>query len=240
MHATSEACAAQRSKFDLAKTQVRRDAQQLGVDRRSHQTSPKPTELMSNPAPDRPRQIERRSFGAWLAAMPRWKKGLVGGALACAVLGGIWMLVGGGGGAQGPAPSGPTGSGITGAGGSSFLPTGTRPPAGVGQPTAATEEPAAKGVFRLGSSFLVGFCIGSFVRAAVKMASIAVGFFLVALFLLDQAGFVVVDWNAIDQAWRGFWANVGEEWGNFQRFFTGRLPAAGLATLGLYAGLKRH
>lgn len=163
--------------------------------------------------------------------MPRWKKGLVGGAVALAAVGGVMLLVQGGSAGSG---SGPTGGGS----GATFLPEGTGNPGTAAG--AAGPEPAAKGVFRLGSSFLVGFCIGAFVRSAVKIASIVVGFFLVALFLLDQAGFVVVDWGAIDRAWSGFWANVGDEWGNFQQFVTGRLPAAGLATLGLYTGFKRH
>lgn len=178
-----------------------------------------------------------RTFGAWVTAMPKWKKALVGTAIACAVVGGVLLLVGGG---DATTASAGGGRGGAGAGGATLLPSGTT--TGNGQPTAATsgEEPAAKGIFRLGSSFLVGFCMGAFVRAAVKMVAVALGFFFVALFLLDQCGFVVVDWNALDQAWSGFWTKVGEEWSDFQRFFTGRLPAAGLATLGLYAGFKRH
>lgn len=174
--------------------------------------------------------------------MPRWKKGLVGGALAVAVLGGVWLLVQGGGDAAATGnPTGdPTGGGAP-PGGAGFLPGGTRTgEAGGGSPAASGGEPAAKGVFRLGSSFLIGFCVGAFVRAAVKIAAITVGFFLVGLFLLDQAGFVVVDWAAIDQAWSGFWARVGDEWGDFQQFMTGRLPAAGLVGLGLYTGFKKH
>ncbi len=182
-------------------------------------------------------QQPTRTFAAWLAAMPRWKKVMVGSSLICALVGGTLLLL-----HQGEAATTVSaGGGRPGMGSATFLPSNAPSGTGTGSTTPATgEEPAAKGIFRLGFSFLVGFCMGSFVRAAVKLASVAVGFFLVALFLLDQAGFVTVDWSAIDQAWSGFWANVGREWGDFQRFFTGRLPAAGLATLGLYAGFKRH
>lgn len=186
-----------------------------------------------------PKKKPQRSFPEWLAAMPRWKKVMLGSSIACALVGGLLLAIN----QPDAATTVSAGGGHGPTGGATFLPTGTgggTTGTGAGGATAAGDEPAAKGVFRLGLSFLVGFCMGSFVRAAVKMASIAVGFFLVALFLLDYAGFVVVDWNAIDQAWNGFWQNVGNEWGDFQRFFTGRLPAAGLASLGLYAGFKRH
>lgn len=188
---------------------------------------------------DAGRQGSKRTLAAWLRAMPRWKKGMVGAAAAAFAIGGIWWLVAGGS-APAPGTGGGGGPGMTGSGAAGFVPSGTHTGTGNGTPTATASEPAAKGVFRLGSSFLVGFCIGAFVRTAVKMASIAIGFFLVALFLLDQGGFVTVDWTAIDQAWGSFWSRVGEEWGDFQTFVTGRLPAAGLATLGLYAGFKKH
>lgn len=189
--------------------------------------------MKADERPPRPGDAPR-TFAAWFSAMPRWKKGLLGAAALCAVAGGVLLLLDHGDAAT-PASAGGTGP----AGGAGFVPSGTGTGGG-SAPTVPGEEPAAKGVFRLGSSFLVGFCMGAFVRAAVKIASIAVGFFFVALFALERADFVVVDWSAIDQAWSGFWAAVGEEWGDFHRFVTGRLPAAGLASLGLWAGFKRH
>lgn len=104
----------------------------------------------------------------------------------------------------------------------------------------ADTSPAAKGVFRLGFSFVAGFCLGSFVRAALRTAAIAFGFWLALTFVLAYFGLVTVDWNAIDSLWDRFTANVAAEWTDFRTFVTGSLPAAGLATTGIVVGLKRH
>lgn len=159
--------------------------------------------------------------------MPRWKKVALGVALTTVAVGAVWSL------ASGDA----TGTG--GGAGQSGL-TAQFQPGGPGSTGTAAEEPAAKGVFRLGFSFLAGFCIGSFVRAALRVVAIALGFWLVMTVVLSYYGLVVVDWHAIEGVWDRFAANVEHEWGNFQRFLTGSLPAAGLAVTGLAVGLKRH
>ncbi|MBL8728568.1 MAG: FUN14 domain-containing protein [Planctomycetes bacterium] len=168
-----------------------------------------------------------RGFGQWLRDMPRWKKVSLGIALTTVVVGAVWSL--GTGGASG----GTGGAGQTGLT-AQFQPGGTSPGGAV------AEEPAAKGVFRLGFSFLAGFCIGSFIRAALRVVAIAVGFWLLMTVVLSYFGLVVVDWHAIESVWDRFAANVEHEWGNFQQFLTGSLPAAGLAVGGLAIGLKRH
>jgi len=173
-----------------------------------------------------------RTFGSWLRDMPRWKKIAVGTAILFVAVGGVWSLTAG----VPPAPGGTTPTGLsaalvdsqTGAGG-----------AGVGT-AAAPEEPTSKGVFRLGFSFLAGFCVGSFIRATLKIAAIAFGFWLVMTFALAYYGLVVVDWSAIDALWNRFVANVESEWGNFSRFMLGSLPATGLGATGLAIGLRRH
>ncbi|HLQ36431.1 MAG TPA: FUN14 domain-containing protein [Planctomycetota bacterium] len=185
---------------------------------------------MTSPPPN----DRRRTFAAWLRAMPRWKQLLLASAVLCLAGGGVmWLLPGGGGGSSG---TGPTEHG-TGALPSTLLP-GEHPPPG--QPSAAQGEPAAQGVFRLGFSFLTGFCVGSFVRAMLKLVALVLGALLLLLLLLGYAGLIEVHWQAIDTLWQRFWSNVGAEWGDFQRFMTGSLPAAGLAALGLFAGLKKH
>jgi uncharacterized membrane protein (Fun14 family) len=179
---------------------------------------------MDSPAPGNAPKTER-GFGQWLRDMPRWKKVSLLVALVTVVVGAVWSLSTGG--ASGSAGSGSQ-TGLT----AQFQPGGTTAVDG--------EEPAAKGVFRLGFSFLAGFCIGSFIRAALRVVAIAVGFWLLMTVLLSYFDLVVVDWNAISGLWDRFAANVEQEWGNFQQFLTGSLPAAGLAIGGLAIGLKRH
>ncbi len=170
------------------------------------------------------------TLGTWLRTMPTWKKVTVAAALLTAIGGAVASF------ATGDAPVTAGGSGgLTGL--SSTLIDGSSGQAGT---QAGAAEPTAKGVFRLGFSFLAGFCIGSFVRATLKVAAIAFGFWLFLTFVLSQYGILVVDWNAMSSLWDRFATAVGQEWGDFQRFMTGSLPAAGLATAGLAIGLKRH
>lgn len=166
-------------------------------------------------------QVPARSFGQWLADMPRWKKVALGLALTTVAIGAVWSLSGGAHGSGGH-------SGLA-----AQLHSG-------GTNADSANEPPAKGVFRLGFSFLAGFCIGSFVRAALRVVAIAVGFWLLMTVLLAYFDLVVVDWNAISGVWDRFAANVEKEWGTFQTFLTGSLPAAGLAVGGLAVGLRRH
>lgn len=165
-----------------------------------------------------------------MVAMPTWKKASLGVAVSMLLVGGIFGVL-------------PDSGADAVSGGASGLQAGLLP-SGQGQSTPAgaenAEEPAARGIFRLGFSFLAGFCLGSFLRATMRLASIAIGFWLAMTLLLSYYGLVVVDWQAIDGLWNRFVGNVESEWGNFQRFVTGSLPAAGLAIAGLAAGLKRH
>ena len=171
-----------------------------------------------------------RSFVQWLREMPRWKKVALAAAIVTAAVGAVMTVT-----AQGNAPVGGSGnlSGL-----SSGLVNGQNPQGGAA--AGPVEEPAAKGVFRLGFSFIAGFCIGSFIRSTLKIAAIAFGFWLFLTMVLSYYGILNVDWNAMDSLWSRFTANVEQEWGSFQSFMTGSLPAAGLAVTGLAIGLKRH
>ncbi len=185
---------------------------------------------MDEPAPPPAKVPNDRTFVGWLRDMPRWKKIAVGVAVAAVVVGAALTLA-----APAPPVGGSTGG--TSPGIASSLTAGNPSPHGS---TTVGEEPAAKGVFRLGFGFVAGFCLGSFVRAMLKVAAIAFGFWLAMTLVLAHYGLVVVDWTAIDGVWNRFTQNVADEWSSFQRFVTGSLPTAGLAVTGLAIGLKRH
>ena len=155
--------------------------------------------------------------------MPRWKKLTLTAAVGTAVVAGVVSLT----------HTGHPGHG--GGGGLSSLSAGL-----TDDKSAAAGEPAAKGVFRLGFSFVAGFSLGSFVRAALRVAAIAFGFWLLMTMTLSYYGILTVDWSQMDSLWSRFAANVEKEWASMQTFMTGSLPAAGLATAGLAIGLKRH
>jgi len=189
-----------------------------------------------------PKTTTRRSFGRWLSDQPRWEKIALGVASVAVVGGGVWTLVAGD-----VAPTPEVAGGGVGDAGSSALGAGLVPnqPSGgtgneTGQVAAAEGEPASKGIFRLGFSFIAGFCVGIFVRSVLKLAAIAVGFWIVMTSLLSYADLVVVDWQAINDLWPRFMSTVESEWGNFQTFMLGSLPATGLAVTGLAVGFKRR
>lgn len=164
-----------------------------------------------------------RSLGQWLGDMPRWKKVALGLAVGTAVVGGVMSAMHG------------TSQGTSG------TMSGLATSLGENQTSGGTSaEPAAKGVFRLGFSFVAGFCLGSFIRATLRVAAIAFGFWLLMTMTLSYYGILTVDWSQMDSLWSRFAANVEKEWSSMQTFMTGSLPAAGLATAGLAIGLKRH
>ena len=171
-----------------------------------------------------------RSLLEWIVAMPTWKKVLLGASVTAMVAGGIWSIAT----ADAVPPTG-TGTGSGGALASGLLPDAPRP-----ESTTPEPEPAARGVFRLGFSFVAGFCVGAFLRAMIKVAAIAFGFWLVATMLLSYFGLLTVNWQGIDELWNRFALAIEQEWTSFQSFMTGSLPAAGLAVTGLAVGMKRH
>lgn len=173
----------------------------------------------------------RRSFAEWLREMPKWKKFTVGLALATVATGGVLALLNGD-----PAPLAGAPSDMSGLRAS--LIEGT--PQSGASTDAAQNEPASKGLFRIGFSFLAGFSIGTFLRAVLKLAMIVVGFWLLTTFLLAYSGLMTVEWDQIDALWNRFTDSIQGEWGSFQSFMLGSLPAAGLAATGLAIGLKRH
>lgn len=177
-------------------------------------------------------QATRRSFGQWLKDMPRWKKITIGVALAAAATGGIMTLVNGD-----PTPTDTAAGNLSGLN-ANLVPEQPGQPGGANANPA--NEPASKGIFRLGFSFIAGFSIGTFLRAVLKLAAIVFGFWLVMTFLLAYAGLVTVEWEQIDALWNRFTGSIESEWGDFQAFMLGSLPATGLATTGLVIGLKRH
>lgn len=182
-------------------------------------------------APATTSTFPRRSFREWLREMPRWKKAAVGLALATAATGGLMTLLNGD-----PTPAIGSADDMSGLR-ASLIEDASQ---GSNSTEGTQTEPASKGLFRIGFSFLAGFSIGTFLRAVLKLAVIVLGFWLLTTFLLAYAGLMTVEWDQIDSLWNQFTNSIQSEWGDFQSFMLGSLPAAGLAATGLIIGLKRH
>ena len=177
-------------------------------------------------------QPTRRNFGTWLREMPRWKKITTGIALTATIAGGTLTLLTGD-----PTPTDTVTGNMSGLNATLIAEQGG---AGTESSATAAAEPASKGIFRLGFSFIAGFSIGTFLRAVLKLAAIVLSFWLVVTFLLTYAELMTVEWDQIDALWNQFVGSIEGEWGNFQALMLGSLPATGLAATGFVIGLRRH
>ena len=63
---------------------------------------------------------------------------------------------------------------------------------------------------------------------------------LLALFGLQYAGVIDVDWSRMSEHWDAIAAWLGEQTASFRDFITGYLPSAASALAGMALGFKRH
>jgi uncharacterized membrane protein (Fun14 family) len=176
--------------------------------------------------------------------LPRWKKALL-------VMSVVVMLVGLG--LQGyayavrpsaPSQAGPRPPGTTGL----VSPKGLQPqpPPGETETTDVLPEqtpPSADwypAVFRLGFSFFVGFCIAYALRTFLKVSLVAVGLVLLALFGLQYAGVIQVNWSAMEGHYHALAGWLVEQTATFRKFITGYLPSSTSAALGLLVGFRKR
>ncbi len=134
------------------------------------------------------------------------------------------------------------------------IPTGTqgfapvnRSNDGEPQPT-STESPtdtdrlidsASGAVFRLGFGFFAGFAIGFALRTFVKITLVVVGVGLIALFGLQYAGLITVDWEQISGGFESFGSWATAQTKDFANFVTGYLPSATAGLAGVFVGFRR-
>ena len=128
--------------------------------------------------------------------------------------------------------------------------TGTRDVLGLpGFPGSGREapQPAADGsvtdyspaLLKGGLSFFVGFCVGYAVRTFLKVSFVVVGLVALAVFGLEYFGLIHVDMAAIEGHFDDLVGKVGDQASDFKSFISGSLPSAGMASVGLFTGVKR-
>jgi uncharacterized membrane protein (Fun14 family) len=161
------------------------------------------------------------------APMPRWKKVMFGVAGSLVAAGLVFSFV-----ETGPSPGASADTRI------SDLSQGFVPGGPSSQPQDQA-EPWSQGFFRLGFSWFAGFCIGFALRKFFSIVLFGCGVGFLMLFGLQQAEIVVVDWQAMDRSFQALAQRLQSDFSRFQTIVTGSLPAAGLGTLGLYAGVRR-
>lgn len=126
------------------------------------------------------------------------------------------------------------------AGATGFLPTDTPPTDEDGQPaTLSDDELWSPAIFRMGFAFFLAFSVGYAIRALMKITLLAIGLFALALFGLDYAQIVDINWAMMESHYDGIGSWLGAQVSSFQAFVTGYLPATGMSAVGLAAGLNR-
>jgi len=178
----------------------------------------------------------------------RGQKALLIGSIVIAVLGlglqaAAWITSG----EKAPPPAAGTSSGTDPGLVSGFTAGGDKSATGAmsGAGDAAPAEPSAleawsPAVFRLGFSFFVGFCIAYALRAFLKIALIGAGVILLALFGLQYAGVIDVDWAGMERHYDAAMNWVKAQATSFHDFVTGYLPSSASAAGGLFMGFRRR
>lgn len=96
-----------------------------------------------------------------------------------------------------------------------------------------------KAVFKVGFSFFIGFVAAFALRMFLKVALLAAGFMVLALFGLQYSGLVEVKWGAMEERYNTASSWIRDEFSSISSFLTGYLPASGAGLAGIYAGLRR-
>lgn len=130
-------------------------------------------------------------------------------------------------------------------GGTGFMPgePGLDPDAEPGEGSYQEPRPVdelSPAVFRLGFSFVVGFAIAYALRTFVKISIVAIGIFALALFGLQYAGVIDVNWDAMGGHFDSAKGYLAAQTASFKDFITGSLPSAASATAGLVVGFRKR
>ncbi len=113
------------------------------------------------------------------------------------------------------------------------------PPAGMGRGQGA--DPALfspEHLLNLGFSFIVGLAVGFAFKIAFKIALVGGGLLLIALFALQHAGFIGINWSGMEAGYDGFAAWFAAYAGGLRDFMSKNLSNAASFTAGVLLGLK--
>lgn len=113
------------------------------------------------------------------------------------------------------------------------------PPAGMARGPGA--DPALfspEHLLNLGFSFIVGLAVGFAFKIAFKIALVGGGLLLIALFALQHAGFIGINWSGMEAGYDSFAAWFGAYAGGLRDFMSKNLSNAASFTAGILLGLK--
>lgn len=93
---------------------------------------------------------------------------------------------------------------------------------------------------KLGFSFVVGFAVGYVLLFFLRAAALLAGLVLAALFGLQYAGVVQVDWPSIETSYESALGWLLPRFDALRTFLLENLSSSGSAALGLLSGLMRR
>ena len=177
-----------------------------------------------------------------------WQRALLVVSVVVMLAGGAWSLV------ESDSPQqtagAPDGSGATQSSTvapDGFLPTQPSPTPGDASDatSSATEGDAtftrwSPTVFKLGFSFFVGFAVGYALRIFFRMTLLVIGIAMIAMFALQYAGLLTIDWAAMQGHYESVTGWLGGQFESMRSFMTGQLPSAALGATGLFVGFRRR
>ena len=117
------------------------------------------------------------------------------------------------------------------------------PPAPFAPPPAAVplqdDGLFASGFFlQMGFSFIVGLAVGFALKIAFKIALVVGGVLLVALFALQYAGLIDINWVEMESSYNGFAAWLGAYAGGLKDFMADHLSNTASFLGGLVVGVR--
>ncbi len=118
-------------------------------------------------------------------------------------------------------------------------PTPDRPAAAQTSTDSHALETWSPAIFRAGFGFFTGFSIAYAMRAFVKISLTVIGLMLLALFGLQYANIIDVNWTAMEQHYDTTAAWLSSQTASFMRFVTGYIPSTAAALAGLTIGFRR-
>jgi len=112
---------------------------------------------------------------------------------------------------------------------------GTTPPAA---PTVSDDLFSNGFLLKLGFSFIVGLAVGFALKVALRLALVVGGVLLIALFGLQYAGIIDVDWTGMQTHYDGLAAWLAAYAGALKDFMVANLSSAASFSAGLILGLR--
>ena len=118
----------------------------------------------------------------------------------------------------------------------SFIAAGVATVGGIASWVADLSSPAVAGI---GGSYLGGFFIGWAFRRFLKMAALVAGGLLAGIAILENSGWIDLDWTAVEtQITRGI-TTVHRGAEGLKHILSGYLPSTGAGAAGVFFGFRK-